>query len=718
MAEVAGEAYSVGDIGPAGGVIFITPSTSGNTTGYYFEVAPSNFALARTWAQSTPTNYQSTAVTGADATAIGTGYQNTLDIVAQGNSTSTTSAAAYCRSLTINTYSDWFLPSKDEVNQIYLNIPISGFGTTTALWTSSEITSTGAYLHTFNGSSASALKSASNTAAPVRMFSAPRTKYPETSEIARYGSQLPTQRIGNDTIYGTGLDGNVYVNTAVTLTSDMYYQNLEVTSNGVLHTNGFKVFVKGTLTLNGFIGMGSVSSGVIGESASNVASGTVSGHTTSTISYRMGGQGGGSTDPGIPLLPTFLYKNINNALRGTYINPATGFVAIAGGSKGTTGTAGATANALTAGDSWTGKAGAVGTNGAYGPSATTANAPGGRGVTASDGNANGTPGPGGAGGTGGAGGGVVAIFAKTITGSGSLFSIGSSGVAGSAGTAGAAGTTGANGAAAPNRTDHAHTPPGTSHAPHARNHDHHDHTTRHSDFHAHYQRGGDHHSPASHTHHPVHKGSPYAAHTPASHHENPHHHHTGSYHHPHNDGPHGGAHHWENHHWHARYQVHHGSVLQFSSQKPNGHHTHANPPGDAHHHNIYFHGYTTGGNSGAHGHAIYTHPGHTHTHVPSHPSSSARYHHHPHSVTHPNPDTATHYLGGAGGVNDGVNTGRGAPAQTGGTGKRGGAGGGGAILVICDTIGSGVQFDNRAGLLEDADNFSKSAGSSYIIYNR
>lgn len=99
------------------------------------------------------------------------------------------------------------------------------------------------------------------------------------------------------------------------------------------------------------------------------------------------------------------------------------------------------------------------------------------------------------------------------------------------------------------------------------------------------------------------------------------------------------------------------------------------------------------------------------------PTGSPRYHHHNHSVSHPNPDASAHYLGGAGGVNDGVNTGKGAPAITGGTGKRGGAGGGGAIVVVCDTISNTIAFDTRAGLTADADNFAASAGSSYIIYN-
>jgi predicted phage tail protein len=40
-------ACAVGDVGPAGGIIFMTPSTVGNTTGKYFEAAP--FLGDRPW---------------------------------------------------------------------------------------------------------------------------------------------------------------------------------------------------------------------------------------------------------------------------------------------------------------------------------------------------------------------------------------------------------------------------------------------------------------------------------------------------------------------------------------------------------------------------------------------------------------------------------------------------------------------------------------------
>jgi hypothetical protein len=129
--------YSIGDIGPGGGRVFITPSTAGNSTGLFFEAAPVATEVSKTW--STGSN-QTIGVSGADGTAIGTGAQNTIDVVAQSGNVSATSAAVYCSELVYGGKSDWFLPSQDELNQMHIQrTAIGGFSTDNYYLSSSEI---------------------------------------------------------------------------------------------------------------------------------------------------------------------------------------------------------------------------------------------------------------------------------------------------------------------------------------------------------------------------------------------------------------------------------------------------------------------------------------------------------------------------------------------------------------------------------------------------
>ena len=86
------------------------------------------------------------SVDGADRISIGTGYQNTMDIVNQGCVTENLgiTAAQAALDAEINGYSDWYLPSRDELYEMYNTIGsqgnIGGFATSGSkvYWSSSE----------------------------------------------------------------------------------------------------------------------------------------------------------------------------------------------------------------------------------------------------------------------------------------------------------------------------------------------------------------------------------------------------------------------------------------------------------------------------------------------------------------------------------------------------------------------------------------------------
>lgn len=77
-------------------------------------------------------------IAGADATSLGSGTTNTSDIIT--DNTDLTISARLCYDSTINSYTDWCLPSQDDLYKLYLNrVAIGGF-TTNEYWSSSEST--------------------------------------------------------------------------------------------------------------------------------------------------------------------------------------------------------------------------------------------------------------------------------------------------------------------------------------------------------------------------------------------------------------------------------------------------------------------------------------------------------------------------------------------------------------------------------------------------
>jgi hypothetical protein len=80
---------------------------------------------------------------------VGTGASNTAAIVVSCSESNI--AAKICDNLTLNEYSDWYLPSRDELNLIYVNLYLQNLGNLSSdfYWSSTEYNASEAYYHFF-----------------------------------------------------------------------------------------------------------------------------------------------------------------------------------------------------------------------------------------------------------------------------------------------------------------------------------------------------------------------------------------------------------------------------------------------------------------------------------------------------------------------------------------------------------------------------------------
>ena len=108
----------VGDVGPAGGYIFFVNPNYAKDGWRYLEAAPFDQSAGAKW------GCFRTLIAGARGTAIGTGRQNTRDMIAACKDDTT--AASLCASLDFNGVKGWFLPSRDELAAMYRNLKAPG----------------------------------------------------------------------------------------------------------------------------------------------------------------------------------------------------------------------------------------------------------------------------------------------------------------------------------------------------------------------------------------------------------------------------------------------------------------------------------------------------------------------------------------------------------------------------------------------------------------
>lgn len=153
----SGGACDVGNLGPGGGrvvYVAVTPQWWGT----YIEARPISSGRGLPWSlRPTESIYSDTASGTAlrqriDARGVGMGAVNTQQIIAQNGEGRY--AAAYVANLTLGGKSDWYLPSKDELDYAYHRATIGQWPSLyrAAYWTSTENSASFAWYQMFQDS--------------------------------------------------------------------------------------------------------------------------------------------------------------------------------------------------------------------------------------------------------------------------------------------------------------------------------------------------------------------------------------------------------------------------------------------------------------------------------------------------------------------------------------------------------------------------------------
>lgn len=130
ISRIVEEVPAIGDT-HQGGIVFYLDGNGGGLI-----AAPSDQSTGAEW------GCFGTTIEGLNWASVGKGFENTMDIVAGCSEPGI--AARICNDLTLNGYSDWFLPSKGELQLVYQNIHLQGAGgfANDTYWNSTESNAT------------------------------------------------------------------------------------------------------------------------------------------------------------------------------------------------------------------------------------------------------------------------------------------------------------------------------------------------------------------------------------------------------------------------------------------------------------------------------------------------------------------------------------------------------------------------------------------------
>jgi uncharacterized protein (TIGR02145 family) len=203
--------------------------------------------------------------TGATGTAIGTGLANTNTIITSQGAISTIYAAGLARAYAGGGYTDWYLPSKDELNKLYENRTAIGGFADYYYWSSSEYDNSKAWIQSFvSGDQDFFNKSSTFYVRAIRAFSAVKS-------IEDGGTGATTQQTAINAITGTQISGRYLRSdgTNATLSAiqigDVPTLNQNTTGNAATATTAGNITATTNTTLTSLSNLatvGTITSGV------------------------------------------------------------------------------------------------------------------------------------------------------------------------------------------------------------------------------------------------------------------------------------------------------------------------------------------------------------------------------------------------------------------------------------------------------------------------
>jgi len=229
----SGVTYNLGDTGPGGGKVFYYSAAGFTMTDtsevyHYLEAAPAGISGTLAWASS---GYVSTNIPNT-GTAIGSGRKNTALILA---ADANAPAAKACKDYRgPNNLTDWFLPSKNELEKLYENRSYAGITRTGSghysHWSSSQSNASNAWDFNFNNgyqqSNGKSKSASDNYVRAIRAFSSGSTN-PTTYAVTVVGGS------GSNS-YAPGATVTITANTPP---SGQQFTNWTVNSGGATLSN-------------------------------------------------------------------------------------------------------------------------------------------------------------------------------------------------------------------------------------------------------------------------------------------------------------------------------------------------------------------------------------------------------------------------------------------------------------------------------------------------